>query len=176
KSMPVGHRNVIRPNDSVSLWNYTLSPGWKEEEAQVLCQAVIKFGIGNWSKVIESGCLPGKTNAQLNLQLQRMLGQQSTAEFQGLHIDPLVIGRMNALKQGPEIKRKGGFIVNTGSKMTKEEIKRRINENKKYEVDQAVYEKIELKRIAPQIIVEQKKLRLVRLYEQLGEIQDKIQK
>lgn len=37
------------------------------------------FGIGNWAKIIESDCLPGKTNAQMNLQLQRLLGQQSTA-------------------------------------------------------------------------------------------------
>jgi hypothetical protein len=37
------------------------------------------FGIGNWAKIIDSDCLPGKTNAQMNLQLQRLLGQQSTA-------------------------------------------------------------------------------------------------
>jgi hypothetical protein len=59
-----------------------------------------------------------------------MLGQQSTAEFQGLHIDPLVIGRLNSLKQGPEIKRKSGMIVNTGGKPTREELKRKIQENK----------------------------------------------
>ena len=36
-------------------------------------------------------------------------------EFQGLHIDPTVIGQINAQKQGDGIKRKsGGFIVNTG--------------------------------------------------------------
>jgi hypothetical protein len=40
------------------------------------------FGIGNWAKIIESDCLPGKTNAQMNLQLQRLLGQQSTAGTQ----------------------------------------------------------------------------------------------
>ena len=74
--------------------------------------------------------IQGKTNAQLNSQLQRMLGQQSTAEFQGLHIDPLVIGRLNCLKQGPEIKRKSGMIVNTGGKPTREELKRKIQENK----------------------------------------------
>src|SRR5690349_1090229 len=39
----------------------------------------MKFGVGNWSKIIESNCLVGKTNAQMNLQTQRMLGQQSTA-------------------------------------------------------------------------------------------------
>jgi len=48
-------------------------------EAEVLRKALMRFGIGNWSKIIESNCLVGKTNAQMNLQTQRMLGQQSTA-------------------------------------------------------------------------------------------------
>ena len=74
----------------------------------------MKYGIGNWKAVLESGCLPGKTNAQLNLQLQRLLGQQSTAEFQGLHIDPQVIGEENIKRVGDDIKRKNGCIVNTG--------------------------------------------------------------
>lgn len=78
---------------------------------------------------MESQCLPGKTNAQMNVQLQRMLGQQSTAgafggntkpnswlEFAGLHIDPLVIGEKNSKLQGPDIKRKNNFIVNTHGK------------------------------------------------------------
>lgn len=39
----------------------------------------MKFGIGNWSKIVDSQCLVGKTVAQMNLQTQRMLGQQSTA-------------------------------------------------------------------------------------------------
>jgi hypothetical protein len=74
-----GVRNVLRSNDSLSLWNCTLSPGWTEEESEILRKALMKFGVGNWAKIIESGCLPGKTNAQMNLQLQRLLGQQSTA-------------------------------------------------------------------------------------------------
>ena len=99
KSMTAGARNVLRSNDSASLWNCTLSPGkknydfkllqqgllteqtigWTEEESEILRKALMKFSIGNWAKIIESGCLPGKTNAQMNLQLQRLLGQQSTA-------------------------------------------------------------------------------------------------
>ncbi|RCH79037.1 hypothetical protein CU098_007832, partial [Rhizopus stolonifer] len=79
RSMKPGARNVLRSNDSASLWNCTLSPGWTDQESDVLRKALMKFGIGNWSKIIESGCLPGKTNAQMNLQLQRLLGQQSTA-------------------------------------------------------------------------------------------------
>ena len=91
--------------DSRSLWNGTISPGfihfvailltrriskdlflwllldkgWTAEEAETLRKAVIYYGIGNWRDIVESGCLAKKTNAQLNLQLQRMLGQQSTA-------------------------------------------------------------------------------------------------
>ncbi|KAJ1718300.1 hypothetical protein LPJ61_006709, partial [Coemansia biformis] len=79
RSMPVGQRNVVRSNDSASLWNCTLSPGWNQDEVQVLRKALMKFGIGNWMKIIESECLLGKTIAQMNLQTQRMLGQQSTA-------------------------------------------------------------------------------------------------
>ncbi|KAJ3001811.1 hypothetical protein HKX48_002665 [Thoreauomyces humboldtii] len=130
RSMPAGHRNILRPNDSASLWNCTLSPGWSLEEADILRRALMRFGIGNWKDILESACLPGKTNAQLNLQTQRMLGQQSTAEFQTLHIDPLVIAAKNALIQGPHVKRKNGFIVNSGGKLTKEEKQRRIKENK----------------------------------------------
>lgn len=77
--MTAGARNVLRSNDSASLWNCTLSPGWTDEESETLRKALMKFGIGNWAKIIESNCLPGKTNAQMNLQLQRLLGQQSTA-------------------------------------------------------------------------------------------------
>lgn len=134
-------------------------------EAEVLRKALMRFGIGNWSKIIESNCLVGKTNAQMNLQTQRMLGQQSTAgkrrrdlyfatvalsfylpihrfvvcfcccffptlEFAGLHIDPRVIGQKNSLIQGEHIRRKNGCIVNTGAKLSREEIRRRVTENK----------------------------------------------
>ncbi|CAG8632607.1 1543_t:CDS:2 [Rhizophagus irregularis] len=114
QSMPTGPRNVLRSNDSASLWNCTLSPGWSREECDILRKALMKYGIGNWAQIIASNCLPGKTNAQMNLQLQRMLGQQSTAEFAGLHVDPLVIGEKNSKIQGPNIKRKNNCIVNTG--------------------------------------------------------------
>lgn len=87
RSMPTGARNIVRSNDSASLWNLSLSPGWTEAEAETLRLALIKFGIGNWKQIVESGCLPGKHPAQLNLQAQRLLGQQSTGEFAGLHID-----------------------------------------------------------------------------------------
>lgn len=34
--------------DSKSLHNYTLSPGWSQEEVDILKIALMKFGIGKW--------------------------------------------------------------------------------------------------------------------------------
>ncbi|KAG9067550.1 hypothetical protein KI688_012334 [Linnemannia hyalina] len=145
RSMTAGARNILRSNDSASLWNYTVAPGWSLIEAEVLRKALMKFGVGNWSKIIESNCLVGKTNAQMNLQTQRMLGQQSTAEFAGLHIDPRVIGQKNSLIQGDHIRRKNGCIVNTGAKLSREEIRRRVAENRElYELTEDEWNAIEL--------------------------------
>ncbi|RUS17680.1 hypothetical protein BC938DRAFT_476185, partial [Jimgerdemannia flammicorona] len=116
----------------------------------------MKFGVGNWAKIIESNCLPGKTNAQMNLQLQRLLGQQSTGEFAGLHIDPKVIGERNSKIQGPDIKRKNNTIVNTGgeflrfrlkvgAKLSREELKKRLQHNREtYALPEEVWKNIEL--------------------------------
>ncbi|KAJ2331296.1 hypothetical protein GGI00_003319, partial [Coemansia sp. RSA 2681] len=143
RSMPSGQRNVVRSNDSASLWNCTLSPGWTLDEVQVLRQALMKFGVGNWMKIIESESLPGKTIAQMNLQTQRMLGQQSTAEFNGLHIDTLRVGELNSLKQGKDVKRKNNCIVNTGGKLGREEVEqRRIKHREMFEVDEEVWKNI----------------------------------
>ncbi|CAG8579074.1 1311_t:CDS:2 [Ambispora gerdemannii] len=187
QSMPTGPRNVLRSNDSASLWNCTLSPGWSEEENEIFRKALMKFGIGNWAKIIESECLPGKTNAQMNLQLQRMLGQQSTAEFGGLHIDPLVIGEKNAKIQGPHIKRKNNCIVNTGGRPLREEIKARIAKNKElYEEPEEVWSKIELPKPQDKIfnntllntinktVLNAKKEELRRLQEELRRVQEEI--
>jgi len=105
---------MLRSNESASLWNSTLSPGWSGEEMQVLRLALMKLGVGNWTGIIESGCLPGKTTSQLNNQTQRMLGKQSTAEFAGLHMDVLKVGELNSRLEGPGITRKSGMIINTG--------------------------------------------------------------
>jgi hypothetical protein len=78
------HKSI---SDSKSLWNYTLSPGWTNEEVDVLKIALMKFGIGKWKRIKKSNCLPSKTIAQMNLQTQRLIGQQSLAEFMGLHVD-----------------------------------------------------------------------------------------
>ncbi|KAJ3035863.1 hypothetical protein HDV00_003336 [Rhizophlyctis rosea] len=174
--MPVGQRNVLRPNDSASLWNCTLSPGWTREESDILRKALMRYGIGNWKDIMESGSLPGKTNAQLNLQTQRLLGQQSTAEFQMLHIDPLIIGEINSQKQGDHIKRKNGFIVNLGGKLTREEKLKRIKENKeKYELPESEWQKIELpRRDDPAIVLETKRATLADLRKQLEEVREEL--
>ncbi|CAO3656187.1 unnamed protein product [Mucor hiemalis] len=173
RSMTAGARNVLRSNDSASLWNCTLSPGWTDEESETLRKALMKFGIGNWAKIIESSCLPGKTNAQMNLQLQRLLGQQSTAEFASLHIDPKVIGVKNALIQGPTIKRKNNCIVNTGGKLSREELRLKVISNKEeYELPESDWKDIVLPKVAdPVVTLELKKQDLKRIEEDLEKVQ-----
>ncbi|KAG2213522.1 hypothetical protein INT47_009196 [Mucor saturninus] len=170
RSMPAGARNVLRSNDSASLWNCTLSPGWTEEESEILRKALMKFGVGNWAKIIDSGCLPGKTNAQMNLQLQRLLGQQSTAEFASLHIDPKVVGAKNALIQGPGIRRKNNCIVNTGNKLSREELKNRVMANREaYQLHESEYRDIVLPKV-PMATLEIKRESLGRLNLELQKV------
>ncbi|KAI8076109.1 hypothetical protein BDF21DRAFT_422624 [Thamnidium elegans] len=178
RSMTAGARNVLRSNDSASLWNCTLSPGWTDEESETLRKALMKFGVGNWAKIIESNCLPGKTNAQMNLQLQRLLGQQSTAEFASLHIDPKVVGAKNAKIQGPHIKRKNNCIVNTGGKLSREELKQRVISNReKYQLPDADWKDIVLPKVAdPVVTLELKKEDLKRLKLELEKVQECIVK
>jgi len=89
------HRNI---SDSKSLWNFAISPGWTIEEVEVLKIALMKFGVGKWKRIKRSNCLPGKTIAQMNLQTQRLLGQQSLAEFMGLHVDLEKVFQDNKIK------------------------------------------------------------------------------
>ncbi|KAG0328513.1 hypothetical protein BG000_000454 [Podila horticola] len=174
RSMTAGARNILRSNDSASLWNYTVAPGWNVNEAEVLRKALMRFGIGNWSKIIESNCLVGKTNAQMNLQTQRMLGQQSTAEFAGLHIDPRVIGQKNSLVQGDHIRRKNGCIVNTGAKLSREEIRRRVAENKElYELTEEEWSAIELP-LPEDVLLEAKRAEKIRVELELKNVQRQI--
>jgi hypothetical protein len=43
----------IQHHQSRSLWNYTLSPGWTDDEVFILKLALQKFGIGRWKKIIQ---------------------------------------------------------------------------------------------------------------------------
>eukprot|EP01118_Nematostelium_gracile_P015335 TRINITY_DN6126_c0_g1_i1.p1 TRINITY_DN6126_c0_g1~~TRINITY_DN6126_c0_g1_i1.p1 ORF type:complete len:250 (+),score=89.22 TRINITY_DN6126_c0_g1_i1:112-861(+) len=128
-------QKFVRSTDSKSLWNCTLSPGWSQEEGEILRKAIMKHGLGAWTAIVKSKVLPGKTAAQLNLQTQRMLGQQSLGGFMGIKLDPLVVLEENNKKQGPEYKRKNGCLVNTGNNPTREERAKLIAENReKYEL------------------------------------------
>lgn len=72
--------------DAASLWNFTPSPGWNKEEAQILKLCLMKFGVGQWLQILNTGGLPGKLIQQLNGQTQRLLGQQSLAAYTGLQV------------------------------------------------------------------------------------------
>lgn len=108
--------------NSQSLINATLAPGWRPDEVEVLKVALMKFGIGRWRKIMQSGCLPGKTPSQLSSQTQRLLGQQSLAEYLHLHLDVDKVSKHNQSKTG--VKRKSNCIVNTGKNPNPEELER----------------------------------------------------
>lgn len=63
----------------VCSWNFTPSPGWTKEEAQILKLCLMKYGVGRWVQILDTGLLPGKLIQQLNGQTQRLIGQQSLA-------------------------------------------------------------------------------------------------
>ena len=75
---------IVHSADSKSLWNYTLAPGWTQKEIEVFVAALKKYGVGSWTRITRERLLPGKTVAQMYNQAQRLVGQQSLAEFQGL--------------------------------------------------------------------------------------------
>ena len=99
--------------DARSLWNFTPSPGWTKDEANALRLCLMKFGVGMWVQIVDSGVLPGKQIQQLNGQTQRLLGQQSLAEFTRLKVDVDRIRADNNAKQGPR------FTARTGSSPTR---------------------------------------------------------
>jgi hypothetical protein len=51
-------------------------------------------------------------------------------EFASLHIDPKIIGAKNSLIQGSHIRRKNNCIVNTGGKLSRDELRKRVIANK----------------------------------------------
>jgi len=89
--------------------------------------ALQKFGIGKWKKIMNSKCLSGKSIAQIYMQTQRLLGQQSLGDFMGLHLNLEKVFQDNMKKIG--VTRKNNFIINTSNNPTKEERKRQIEEN-----------------------------------------------
>ena len=73
----------------------------------------MKFGVGRWKEIMESGCLPGKNPSQLSLQCQRIMGQQSLGEYMGIHLDTDIIYKKNQKKEN--VTRKNGCVINIGS-------------------------------------------------------------
>ena len=65
-------------------------------------------------------CLPGKTPSQLSSKTQRLLGQQSLAEYMHLNLDIDKVAKFN--NQKTDVKRKSNCIVNTGKNMSPEEL------------------------------------------------------
>lgn len=76
-----------------------------------------------------SNCLPSKNTQQCYLQCQRMMGQQSLAEFLGLHLNIDAIYKKN--KANRTATRKAGQIINTGDKLTAEQKQQKQAENQK---------------------------------------------
>lgn len=118
----------MAPNESKSLWNYTLSPGWTDDEVFILKLALQKFGIGQWKKITASECLPGKSIGQIHLQTQRIMGQQSLGDFKGLHVDIERVFMDNM--RFKDVKRKNNCIINMGDNPKKEESLENIEKNR----------------------------------------------
>jgi len=127
-------------NDSKSLWNYTLSPGWGAFDAHILRLAVMRYGCGAWKDINRH--FPLKTCGQLNLQTQRLFGQQALAEFNKLHIDPRRVAVINDAIDGF---RKNSCLINTGNNLTAEQRGKRQAENKqKFGIPKELYEQIQV--------------------------------
>ena len=77
-------------------WNFTPSPGWTKEEANILKLCLMKYGVGRWVQILETGLLPGKMIQQLNGQTQRLLGQQSLA---GARLARLCLGSSSQIRE-----------------------------------------------------------------------------
>eukprot|EP00963_Diacronema_lutheri_P014231 scaffold2858_cov659-Pavlova_lutheri.AAC.202 len=104
--------------DAASLWNFTQSPGWTLEEADVLRYALMAIGVGRWVQIVESNVLPGKLIQQLYGQTQRLIGQQSLAAYTGLCVDVDRIREDNLAKK--DVDRKAGLVIYSGPNPTKE--------------------------------------------------------
>ncbi|KAK4529994.1 hypothetical protein CCYA_CCYA03G0851 [Cyanidiococcus yangmingshanensis] len=115
---------------ALSLWNFSLSPGWTADEVHRLRLCLMAHGVGRWSQIVQSGHLVGKTISQLNLQTQKLLGQQSLAEFTGLQIDPADVFLVNRERIKAGAKTKMGLVINEGPNPSREAVVARLRENR----------------------------------------------
>lgn len=126
---------MVITTHSKSLYNISQSKGWTEEENKVLKLSLMKFGVGNWTVITRLGILPGKNITQINLQTQRILGQQSLGGFMNIKLNPDKVRNDNEenAKNDPNISVKSGLIINTGENPTKKSREELIEKNlKKY--------------------------------------------
>jgi len=127
-------------NDSKSLWNFTLSPGWSQFDAHILRLGLMRYGCGSWRDIGRH--FPLKNCGQLNLQTQRLFGQQALAEFQKVHIDPKPIKEANDKIEGF---RKNTCLINTGNNVTaKENARRKEKHIKERGIPKELYERIQV--------------------------------
>jgi hypothetical protein len=115
---------------ALSLWNFSLSPGWTADEVHRLRLCLMVHGVGRWSQIVQSGHLVGKTISQLNLQTQKLLGQQSLAEFTGLQIDPADVFLVNRERIKAGARTKMGLVINEGPNPSREVVVARLRENR----------------------------------------------
>merc|ERR1712228_101652 len=80
----------------------------------------MKYGCGAWRQINRH--FPLKGCGQLNLQTQRLFGQQALAEFRKVHIDP---NRVKVENDKIEGFRKNTCLINTGNNLTLEQTKKR---------------------------------------------------
>jgi len=168
----------ILSSESPSLWNCTLSPGWGAEDIQTLRMAIAKFGLGHWTSIIQQGSLPEKTPAQLSIQTQRLLGQQSLGDFMDINLDTDHVLLDNLRKTGDGIIRKSGSIINTGNNPTPKERQKNIQDNKaKYGLPQHVIDAIVLPTVSnlplhDDALIQSKRERLEFLKKRLKELEE----
>eukprot|EP00483_Globobulimina_turgida_P002368 UN02370 len=100
----------------------------------------MKYGCGAWRSIGRH--FPLKNCNQLNLQTQRLFGQQALAEFNKVHVDP---NRIKIVNDKIEGFRKNQCLINTGNNLSVEErAKRRDQHIAKYGIPTELYSKIQI--------------------------------
>ncbi|CDW75399.1 UNKNOWN [Stylonychia lemnae] len=123
----MSNNNILAGNqskkiaESKSLWNYALSPGWTQQEVEILKIALMKFGVGKWTaieKQITNTCFIFWSGLE---SCQQSKFSNATYRLKDL------------LASSPQLSlwgvRKCGFLVNQGGKLTPEEKEKLRNEN-----------------------------------------------
>ena len=63
------------PGQSESLWNFSIGRGWTQVEKDLLKADVMKFGVGRWKALEESGVIRSKKLGRCYDMLRRLIGQ-----------------------------------------------------------------------------------------------------